>query len=106
MLGPLQSSVGFPIIWDVINNRPVFQREEILQMQQIAFSPGGNWLATEGSDGTIVFWDVTGNREPVTVQSQTTPVYDLTFYQQPLWLPGVPAPNPAKFWDSRGSAPG
>jgi WD40 repeat protein len=62
-----------------MNNRSLFRKEEILQMQQVAFSPDGNWLATGGPDGTIVFWDVTGNREPVTVQSQTTPVYDLIF---------------------------
>jgi WD40 repeat protein len=77
--GPVDNPVGFLIVWDVMNNRSLFQKEEILQMQQVAFSPDGNWLATGGPDGAIVFWDVTGNREPVTVQSQTTPVYDLIF---------------------------
>lgn len=77
--GPLQNPIGFLIIWDVINNRPVFQREEILQMQHVAFSPDSKWLATGGPEGNIMFWDVTGNREPIPVQGQATPVYDLVF---------------------------
>jgi WD40 repeat protein len=48
-------------------------------MQHLAFSPNGAWLATGGPDGSVMFWDVTGNKEPVTIQNQTTPVYDLIF---------------------------
>lgn len=77
--GPIDNPVGFFILWDMINNQPIFQREEILQVQHIAFSPSGRWLATGGPDGNIMFWDVTGNREPATIQGQGTPVYDLVF---------------------------
>lgn len=77
--GAIDNPVGFLILWDAINNRTVFQREEILQVQQVATSPAGKWLATGGPDGNIMFWDVTGNREPVTIQGQATPVYDLVF---------------------------
>ena len=77
--GPLQSPVGFLIIWDVINNRPVFQREEILQMQHVAFSSDGKWLATGGPDGTVMLWDGAGKRDPVIIQSHTTPIDDIIF---------------------------
>jgi WD40 repeat protein len=77
--GAVDSSVGFLVLWDIIKDEPVFRLEETLQMQRVAFSPNSRWLATGGPDGTITFWDVTGKREPLTVESQTTPVYDLIF---------------------------
>jgi WD40 repeat protein len=77
--GPLQSPVGFLIIWDVISNRPVFLKEEILKMQHVAFSPDGAWLATGGPDGAVMLWETTGNKEPISNQSQSTPIDDVIF---------------------------
>jgi WD40 repeat protein len=77
--GPVDNPVGFLILWDALDNRPIFQREEILQMQRVAFSPYGNWLAAGGPDGTVMLWDITGNKEPISIQSQSTPIYDLIF---------------------------
>ena len=79
LCGPIDAPMGFLILWDVKNDRTDTKWEEILQMQHVAFSTDGDWLATGGPNGSILLWDLTGNRAPVTVKSQATPVYDLVF---------------------------
>lgn len=77
--GPVGNPVGFLIVWDISNDRPVFQKEESLQMHQVAFSPDGKWLVTGEPDGTIMLWDGAGKIDPVIIQNQTTPIDDLIF---------------------------
>jgi WD40 repeat protein len=77
--GPAGDAVGFLIVWDVANHRPAWLKEEILQVQKVAFSEDGAWLATGGPGGAVMVWEAGGGSEAATLRETGTPIADLLF---------------------------
>jgi WD40 repeat protein len=70
---------GIVHVFDLGLQRELFQYDQSSTVNGVAFAPDELSIASVGSDGSILVWDVALNRMRFRIQGHTAPVYSVAF---------------------------
>jgi WD40 repeat protein len=89
------------IVWDMTSGKPLAELAQSGDVEALAFSPDGKWLASGSSNGTIILWKVDGqsftqNGEAIQVNGNPQV---LAFSPEDKWLAGGSTSGFAYLWD-------
>jgi WD40 repeat protein len=66
-------------VFELADQRPILDYEQGSTVNGVAFGPDGRSLASVGSDGSVVVWDMNINRKRFRIPGHTSPVYSVAF---------------------------
>jgi eukaryotic-like serine/threonine-protein kinase len=74
--------------------------------RNVAFSPDGQRLATDGKKNTVIIWNVETGRELQTLEGHNGEVYTVAFSpdEDGRWIASAGEDSAVKIWDSRSGA--
>jgi WD40 repeat protein/tRNA A-37 threonylcarbamoyl transferase component Bud32 len=96
---PLRNNEVRIKIWDIARGREIFSLEDHIDVNCIAFSPDGKWLATASIDRTMKIWDLTHGREMHTLLAHDPSVNSVAFSPDSRRLASAGDDRTVKIWD-------
>lgn len=102
------TNAGEVSLWDVAGGARLWASAEghSNRLLALAFSPGGERLASAGNDRTVVVWDaVTGTRLGGPLQGHGRAIADLDFTRQGAWLASYDSHGTLRVWDVDSGEP-
>jgi WD40 repeat protein len=85
-------------IWDAETGREVARFRQGAQVQDVAFSPDGQWLATAGMDGTARVWEIATGQEIARFEHAGA-VWAVKFSPDGRWIATASEDWTARLWD-------
>lgn len=86
-------------LWHQVHNEKLTIGEHGHSVESIAFSPGGQMLASGSADNTVKLWDWAGKKELVTFRGHTGEIHSVAFSPDGLVLASGSSDKNVKLWD-------
>ena len=103
--GSSDRKTGTIEIWEAATGRPhLHLRGHESLVRGIAYHPGGRWLVSCGSDGSVLLWDLTTAKQIGVVHRFEQPVHDVAFSPDGRKLAAACHDRHVARWDFDGDA--